>query len=291
MTARSYLYVPGDQPEKLAKAQTRGADALIADLEDAVSFSEKAPARRVVADWLADAEPGSAEIWVRINNAVGLLEEDLRACIGPRVTGVFLPKANDREIVAQVSSLLDDLEAGAEVAAGTIQLVPIVETARGLLAAPELAACPRTARLALGEVDLSAELGISASPDERELLPARMELVTVAAAVGVDPPVGPVFLDFADSAALRRSTMALRRMGYLSRQVIHPAQVAIVHEIFTPQPDEVAEAVRLVELFDASLAAGQGVCVDDDGSMVDEAVVRTARRTLAIAESAARLPD
>ena len=117
-----------------------------------------------------------------------------------------------------------------------------------------------------------------------------MTLVTAAAAAGAGSPIGPVVLDFSDFAALQRSTKALRRMGYLSRQIIHPDQVAIVHEVFTPHPDEVAAATRMVELFDGSLASGQGVCVDENGRMVDEAVVRTARRTLAIAAVVLAIP-
>jgi citrate lyase subunit beta/citryl-CoA lyase len=117
--------------------------------------------------------------------------------------------------------------------------------------------------------------------DDRELLAVRVLVVLASAAAGLDPPIGPVSTDFRDLAALRRSTDALRRLGFGSRWAIHPAQVPIINQIFTPALEQVNAARRLIERHDSAVRQGTGVCVDEDGHMVDEAVVRAARRTLA----------
>ncbi|MGH9095306.1 MAG: HpcH/HpaI aldolase/citrate lyase family protein, partial [Acidimicrobiales bacterium] len=137
------------------------------------------------------------------------------------------------------------------------------------------------ARLGVGEVDLSSELGVQLGPDEHELLWVRSQLVMYSAAAGLDAPVGPVWTDIEDLAGLRRSSEGLRRLGYVGRACIHPAQIPVVREVFTPSPAEIAQAEHLVERYDAAIAIGQGVIKDDRGAMVDEAVVRAARRTLA----------
>ncbi len=240
VTARSYLYVPGDQARKLQQALASGADAIIADLEDAVAPSAKADARRTVADWLATQLDGDQpELWVRVNSSSRLLADDVHAVVGPAVT------------------------------------------ATGILSARAIAEQPRVRQLGLGELDLCAEVGIQPSADERELLSIRVQVVLASAAAGLDPPIGPISTDFRDLVALRHSTDALRRVGFGSRWAIHPAQVPVINQTFTPSPEQVEAARRLVERYDGALDQGVGVCVDEDGHMVDEAVVRAARRTLA----------
>ncbi|HEX9711531.1 MAG TPA: CoA ester lyase [Actinomycetota bacterium] len=264
---RSMLYVPGDQPEKLAKAAARGADALIVDLEDAVPVGRKAEARATVAAWLRE-RPRAPVVWVRVN-ADELLGEDVAAIAGDSPDGVYLPKCSS---VAEVDRLVRALgEADVPVCA-------LLETAAGILDARAIASHPRVTRLAIGEADLSAELGIDPSPDERELAPMRAMVVLASAAAHLEPPVGPISTDFADLEALRASTVALKRMGFGGRAAIHPAQVAVINEVFTPTPDEVTRARELLERFEAS---GGGVVTGGDGRMVDEAIVRAARRTLA----------
>jgi citrate lyase subunit beta/citryl-CoA lyase len=138
-------------------------------------------------------------------------------------------------------------------------------------------------RLQVGEADLKADIGVELGDDQRELLYVRSHVVLVSAAAGIDPPVGPVDTNFKDVEALKTSTEAVKRMGYLGRACIHPAQAAVVNEVFTPSAEEVAEARDLIERFDAAMAAGDGVCLDARGRMVDEAVVRQARRLLSLA--------
>ena len=132
----------------------------------------------------------------------------------------------------------------------------------------------------LGEHDLGAEVGIERSDDDIEFLFARSQLVFGSAAAGIGPPVGPVSVDFNDLERFRASTLTLKRLGFRSRACIHPAQVKVVNEVFTPSIMEVEQARLLVETFDDALERGSGVVRDDKGAMVDEAVVRAARRLL-----------
>jgi citrate lyase subunit beta / citryl-CoA lyase len=288
VSARSYLYVPGDQARKLQHALASGPDAIVADLEDAVAPSAKADARRVVADWLAtQLDSDQPELWVRVNASAGLLADDLRAAVGPAVRGICLPKTHSPEQLRSLGELLTVAERQAGLAEGSVKVVPLLESAAGILSARAIAQEPRVWQLGLGELDLCAEVGIQPSTDERELLPIRVQVVLASAAAGLVPPIGPVSTDFRDLAALRRSTEGLRRVGFGSRWAIHPAQVPVINQTFTPTPEQLEAARRLVERYDGALDQGIGVCVDEDGQMVDEAVVRAARRTLARARLAA----
>lgn len=287
--SRSHLYVPGDRADVLAKAITRGADALIIDLEDAVAPSAKAAARDAVAAFLREqpaAGTAGPELWVRVNPGADALV-DVRSVLGPSLAGVCLAKAQNRAEVEAVAELLAELEPAHDIAVGTVMIAPLLESAAAVLGAADIAAAPRVSRLQVGEADLSAELGVVLGPDERELLWVRSQVILASAAAGIEAPVGPVSTNFRDLDALRESTLALRRMGYRSRACIHPAQVPVVNEVFTPTPDEVARARELVERYDAAVGAGDGVFTDADGRMVDVAVVRAARRTVAAAHGPA----
>ncbi len=281
---RSTLYAPGDQPEKLAKAVLRSADGVICDLEDAVAPANKDTARAVVMEFIRAQPTTGPALLVRINwGDLGI--EDLRTLIpgcGSNIAALCVPKVSTVDELARVDAELNVLERQSGLQSGAITVVALLETARGILDARSIAEAPRVCRLAIGEADLSAELGIELTPgDEREMLTARATLVLASAAAGIEPPVGPVSTDFRDLDALRSSTEHLRRMGFRGRSCIHPAQVDIVNEVFTPTGAEVERAQRLVRLCDEALAAGRGVIADDGGKMIDEAVVRTARRIVA----------
>lgn len=280
MSARSHLYVPGDRPDVLAKALGRGADALIVDLEDAVAVSAKDSARAAVAEWLAGlpaAADNPVEVWVRVNPGHAALV-DVEAVALPALAGICLAKAESAAEVAAVAGLLDRLEAERAIATGSIGIAPLLESAAAVLRAAEIAQAPRVRRLQVGEADLKADTGIEPGDDERELLWVRSQVVLASAAAGIDPPVGPVSTNFRDLDALRASTEAVRRLGYRGRACIHPAQIAVVHEVFTPSPEQVDAAQALIAAYDAAVAAGSGVLIGPDGRMVDEAVVRQARR-------------
>jgi citrate lyase subunit beta/citryl-CoA lyase len=269
---RSFLYVPGNRPSMLASALSRGADAIIVDLEDAVPPPEKSAARTAVAAWLRDQAP-DAPVFVRVNAGPAGLE-DARAVVHPGLRGLVVAKASPAQ-VASLATLLDGLDP-----AGTVSLVPLLETPQAVLAAADIASAPRVTRLQIGEADLAAELGVTLGEDESELLFVRSSVVLAAAAAGIEPPAAAVTTDFRDLDALRRSTLALKRLGFRGRACIHPAQIPVVNDVFTPSAGEVASAKDLIERFEA---AGGGVCLDARGRMVDLAVVRDARRVLAFA--------
>lgn len=278
VTARSYLFVPGDNTKMLSKAFERRADALIADLEDAVAPSQKTAARKIIASWMASLESTPGEVWVRVNNTDDL-EGDIRGVFNPLLTGLMIPKIESPGEIERISALLDKLEEEAGQKAGQVRLLPIIETTAALLAVEFLARGPRVHQLMIGELDLGAELGVDPT-DSLAFLPLRMQVVVASAAAGVNPPLGPVSPDFADLQSLRTETEVLARQGFGSRPAIHPAQVPIFNEVFTPSPDAAGRAQRQIDLYDAALAEGKGAVTDENGHMVDEAVVRVARRTL-----------
>lgn len=276
---RSWLYVPGDREDVLGKAFSRGADAVILDLEDAVAPDRKQVARQLVGAALATApRNGSPSVWVRVNATD--LAADIRAVAHPTLAGVVLAKA-DLDRIAELDELLRAAEAGGD-ASRVIALVPLIETARGLAEVAALARGPRVRNLALGEADLAAELGIDQS-DDMAVAVVRMPLVVASAAAGIFAPTGPTSTDYRDLEALRASTRTLVRQGFRARSAIHPAQVGIINDVLTPSPAAVADAREQVAAFEA---AGGGAARGADGIMVDAATVRAARDVLARAAAA-----
>lgn len=273
---RSYLYVPGDKPELLAKALLlRGMqrpDAILLDLEDAVAVSQKAKALALVAEatHAPSTDCEAPALFVRVNSGdLGL--GDLSAIVGPGLAGVCLPKASVSAI-ARAASVLSAM--GSDVG-----IIALVETASAVQQLAEIAVGSHVIGMALGEADLGAELGIAQGSDHA-FWPIRMQVVVAAVAAGLNPPTGPVSTNFRDLETFRHSTIALRNAGFGARSAIHPAQIPIINEAMRPSPAETAAAQELVASFDAAVAAGQGVMIDDRGRMVDEAIARAARRLL-----------
>ncbi len=273
--------MPADRPDRIAKAAgltgAAAPGALILDLEDGVAPSARRAARDGLAAALAEVPDGAPQILVRIDArtpATAFDDAAAVAALGPRVGGVVVPGAT----VAMVTGVAGELD---RTGRHDLMLTALVETAAGLLELVDLARHPRVVRLALGEADLAADLGMAPGPDGIELLALRTQAVVASAAGGLGGPTGPVATDFRDVDSLRRSSEALRRLGYSGRSCIHPDQVPVVNEVFTPSEEELEQARELVALFDAALARGEGATTGPDGRMVDEAVVRRARRLLA----------
>ncbi len=278
MAARSYLYVPGDQPAKLAGAAGRGADALVLDLEDAVTPGRKAGARALVGAHLRGLEPGAGpQLWVRVSTEE--LEDDVEAVLTPSLDGLFVPKA-DPEQVARADAMLSRLEAERGLPDRSVRVIPLVEHAEGLRDAAAVAAHPRVDRLGLGEADLAADLGLVPGPEREELWPYRAQVVLASTLARCGRPVGPVETDLRDADLLEHGTRRLLRQGFRARTTLTPAQVAVVNRVLTPSADEVARATAIVAALEAAARSGSGVAVDADGRIVDEAVVRSARDVL-----------
>ncbi|MBM9466465.1 HpcH/HpaI aldolase/citrate lyase family protein [Nakamurella leprariae] len=265
---RSYLYVPGDQPDKLAKAARSGADALILDLEDAVSRAGKPLARdavRASLDTVSDSD--DVERWVRIN--ADSVTDDLPAVVMPALTGVVVPKA-EPELLAQVDRWLGAAGSGARV-------IAIIESARGLALATQVASAPRVIRLGVGEADLAAELGLIPDRERTEMAWARGQIVLASAVVGLTRPIGPVLTDLGDPDLLVASTRALARQGFRARTALTPRQLPVINETFTPSDAEVADATAVLQAWEA---ASGGVAVTAGGAFIDAAVVRSAQDVL-----------
>ncbi len=260
-TARTLRFVPGDRPERFAKAVASGADLVVADLEDAVAPGQKQQARANVAEWL-DTAPVAA---VRVNGAGTPWHKDDLAMVSGRACVVLLPKAEDVALVAAVTARLADGSA----------LVALVETARGVLAVSDLAHGVEVARLAFGSFDLAAELGVS--PDDREAMaPARGALVLASAAAGLPPPVDGVTGYVPDVGALRADVEHARRLGFTGKLCIHPRQVEPAAEALSPSHAEILWAQAVVQ----AAATTGGVAVIE-GRMVDKPVLDRAARLLA----------
>lgn len=269
---RSYLYVPGYDERMIEKALASEADAVVLDLEDAVVPDRKDEARETVVRVLKSG-PGKP-VFVRVN-AVGteLAAADIDAVVGRHLAGLRLPKIEYVESVRLVAETLDELRSEAVIQC-------LIESALGLERAFEIAnSHVRVAGISLGEADLAADLGVS---DEAGLLYARSRIVTAARAAGLPQPVQSVYTNVHDLEGLRRSTEEGKRLGFVGRSTIHPSQVTVVNEVFTPTEDEIAEAQALLDRLGSEAASGTGAFVLEDGRFVDRAVVESARLTLAL---------
>ncbi len=282
---RSCLYMPGSNARALEKGRALPADVLIFDLEDSVAPEAKPEARARVAAALAAGGHGGRERVVRIN---GLDTEwgadDLRAAAAAGADAVLLPKVRGPEEVRAAARLL--AEAG-----GAARLWAMMETARAVLAAPEIAAAdPRLALLAMGLEDLARALRADNAPPRTAMLYALERTVLAARAAGRGVLDG-VYPAFADDDGFRAACAQSRMLGFDGRQLIHPRQIAIANAAFAPAPEAVAEARRVIAAFEAARAAGRGVAVLD-GRMIEALHVAEARALVAYAEAvAARVLD
>ncbi len=260
---RSYLFVPGDRPERYAKARAAGADAVIVDLEDAVAPEAKPRAREALAAALDEAAP----IIVRVNAAgTPWFADDLELCRHPGVAAIMLPKA-------------EGIDAACAVVEVTYKdVLAIIESARGVEQARQIASVPGVMRLVFGSVDLALDLGIDCAPDgaETELLAFRSQLVLASRLAGLAAPVDGVSTAIDDLQRLQADAERARRLGFGAKLCIHPKQLAIVQAVFTPTPERLDWARRVCKAF----ASAGGAAVAVDGQMVDLPVVQRARAVL-----------
>jgi citrate lyase beta subunit len=267
-SVRSLLFTPGSDERRLRRALESGADAMTADLEDAVAPTEKALARELVARVLRDVESPTLET-IRVNGAdTEFFADDLQAIRELPLAAIVLPKATP-EAVAALG------ESGPPV-------IAIVETAQGLRRAYETACRPRVSALMLGAVDLAAELRLEPRGDGLEILHARSQLVVDSAAAGIRGPLDVVHLRVRNDATLEAEARLARSLGMRGKACIHPAQVPVVNRVFAPDPAQLEWARGVVEAYEQGLAEGRGA-VALSGEMIDLPVVERARSLLAAA--------
>lgn len=279
LNARSALYVPGDSQKKLDHAFDRGADVIIADLEDAVEPSGKADARALVGAWLSPSPP--VPVWVRVNNSNELVYDILQV-VRSGVSGICVPKCESSGLLVWIDGALTVAERLSGLEPSTVKVWPLIESGTGMRLVSYIAAAPRVVSLQIGEVDLASDLGMFPSEQEVEMLPFRAAVVAASNSQGLGAPLGPVSPQWKDETQYRTSTQLLARLGFGGRVCIHPRQVAIANEVFTPSAKRIEWAREVISIFSDSTRSGRGTAVGSDGRMIDAAVVRTARRVLAL---------
>jgi citrate lyase subunit beta/citryl-CoA lyase len=279
---RSFLYAPGSDDRILKKALTAGADAVVLDLEDSVAATDKARARDSVAA-LIDAEASAAvcDVHVRINrDRDSFSESDLRAIVRPGLTALRLPKCESATSVAKLASLLAEVEHQNGVAVGSTWLYPTIESATGVLHARELArATERVAALVFGPADFLGDLGVAGASGWEAALTARSTLVLESRAAGIGKPIDGAFIDLSDTTGLRQHSERVRDLGFFGKSAIHPSQLPVINDVFTPSPETVDHARRVV----SSLSDGNATAVVD-GQFVDPAVAVQAHAVLVLAD-------
>jgi citrate lyase subunit beta/citryl-CoA lyase len=288
---RSLLFVPGDSEKKLEKGFQSGADVVIVDLEDSVAPAHKAAARAVAADFIrASRKETAASIYIRVNDlSTGLTDDDLASVIAVAPDGIMLPKANGSANVTQLSAKLRVHEAEHGLADGATKIIAIMtEAAAGVLAAPTWREPnPRLAGLTWGAEDLSAAIGARATRDERgrytDVFRFARTITILAASASEVAAIDTVFVNFRDTDGLRAECMEAERDGFTGKMAIHPAQVEIINEAFTPSAESVSHAREVAEAF---AAAGNPGVVGIGGKMYDRPHLRLAERLLARAKAA-----
>jgi citrate lyase subunit beta/citryl-CoA lyase len=287
---RTRMYAPGNNAKVLAKGRNPAADSVILDLEDSVAPHEKDAARIMVRYAIEHADWGDAEVLVRINPmSTPYGPEDVRA-IGHMVDGLVVPKCESRADVLQVDALLEEMEAEHGVQVGKVGLVPLIETAKGVLNAFEVAtASPRNMSLAFGAEDFTADTGGERTKDGLSMLFARSQIVCAAKAAGIQAS-DTVFGDFRDEEGLYKEAKQAAEMGFDGKGAIHPKQLPIIIEAFTPEDKRIEHSKKVMAAIMKAEEEGAGV-VALGGKMIDAPVRARAEKTLALARAAGKLDE
>ena len=274
---RSLLFVPGNTPRMLDRAIGLRPDAFVPDMEDSVPWDEKSNARNVTASYVPELAATGVSVIPRVNSLdTGLLEEDLSAVVGPHIFGVSVGKMDNPEIVAEVLSLLDRAEDAAGVERGATRLVPWIESAEAIVKVYDICtASERIVAVALGAEDFTNDMEIKRTDGDAELAYARGAIAVAARAAGVlalDTP----FFSFRDVIALKANTEMSKAIGFKGRFAIHPAQLDIINNVYSPSEEEISQAQREIEAFEEAAAMGRG-STSLDGKVIDVPVVKRAQ--------------
>ncbi len=281
---RSLLFVPGNKANMLNKSLQSRPDVVVPDMEDSVPDAEKPAARELIREWLPKLAATHDKVMPRVNSLeTGLTEGDLRAVVGPHIWGISIGKISSPGDISTVSLMLDGLEAAAGLDAGSIRIIPWIESTRAIVQCHEICrASRRIAGAAFGGEDYTNDLGVERLEEPTQLLFARSTLTTAAHAAGV-PALDTPYFQFRDDAGLQKDSIASRNIGFKGRFAIHPAQIDTINRCFAPSEQEIIQARRVVEAFDQAEAQGRG-STSLDGTVIDVPVVKRARAVLAVAE-------
>ena len=281
---RAFLYTPGDDEHKIEKACTLKADCVCVDLEDAVSSSKKEAARLIAAHSLGTFDFEKSERLVRINApSTPYFLPDLRIVIDAVPQGIVIPKVEDAQPLQYVDGFLEAFEIQNEFPIGSIHLIAIIETARSFINLKEICeATPRLSALIFGAEDLAVSLGARRTAVSREIFYARSQMVLYAAAYKLDA-IDLVCNNYTDSEVIGAEALEGAQMGYSGKQVIHPNQIPIVQEAFSPTQEEIEKATQIKAEYEQQMAEGKGA-LGMKGNLVDMPVYRQAKQLLEKAE-------
>ena len=276
---RSFLFAPGNHSRRVEKALWLDADAVILDLEDAVATAEKPATREAIAAALG--RPRRGWLYVRVNAAdTDFCYRDLLAIVRPGLDGIILPKVESPASLATVDWLVYQLERERGLPPGTVDLIPIIETARGLdRIGGILGDGARVRRVAFGAGDFTFDVNMVWSRGEAELAHARAAIVTASRAAGLEVPLDTVWVDLADREGLEVSAQTALGFGFQGKMCIHPDQIAVVNRVFTPTTAEIAAAERVAAAF-ANAEAKGSAAIQLDGKFIDYPIVYRAQRVL-----------
>ncbi len=286
---RALLYMPGDDRRKIEKSTTLGVDSICMDMEDGVATNKKAEAREVIAEAMKELDFGASERCIRINQiGSGLEKNDLAAALATNPDTIVVPKVETAEQVKWVSEHIETYELSSKLNIGSVRLLIIVETAKGIMNLKEIAeADKRLEAIIFGGEDFAASIGAVRTKDATELLYARQAVVTSCAANDLQA-IDIVFIDFKDPAGLRAEAEEGARFGFSGKQIIHPNQVQAAQEAFTPSDEAIEYAKRIVKSFESSQKEGKGAYALD-GKMIDMPLLKNAQKVLDRAKAAGKI--
>jgi len=286
---RALLYMPGDDRRKIEKSTTLGVDCICMDMEDGTAVSKKAEARAVITKAIKELDFGTSERCIRINSiGSGFEKDDLASALATQPDAIVVPKIETAEQVRWVSEQIESYELSNKLDIGSIRLLIGLETAKGILNLREIAeADKRLEALIFGAEDYAASIGATRTKEGIEVLYARSAVVAACAANDIQA-IDMVYIDFKDTEGLRVEAQAGAGIGFSGKQIIHPNQVQVTQEAFTPSDDAISYAKRVVESFEASQKEGKGAYALD-GKMIDMPLLRNAQKVLDRAKAARKL--
>jgi len=284
---RTMLFAPANDLRKAGKAMMLNADGTVLDLEDAVALSEKENARNALKEALL--LPRRGDVFIRVNSVqTDFILSDLLAAVTEGVKGLVVAKSETAEEIRQVDWLISKIEKERGLTPGCMEIIPFIESANAIINAFSIASSsPRISRMFFGGVDYVLDIGTTFSKGGSEIFYARSQLVVASSAAGIEPPIDTVYPHFKDIEGLVADANAVRQMGFQGKLAIHPGQIEPLNEVFSPTPEEIAWATKIVAVFDESEAKGQAI-FQVDGKMIEYPIANRARRIIALADQIAK---
>jgi len=281
---RTRLYIPGNNPAMVQNAVVYGADSLIFDLEDSISIDEKDSARYLVRNALLSLDFNNCEVTVRINSLdTEYFIKDVEAIVPAQPDALLLPKTETFEELVRIDDIIAEIERKHELPIGSVKIMPIIESAIGVLNVEKIAEGPRVIAIGMGGEDLTADIGAKRTKHGKELEYISSKVILACAAQKIQA-IDTVFTDVNDIEGIYQATIRAIELGFQGKSVIHPSQIEHVHRAFTPSPEEFDRAKRIVKAYKDAKKKGLGV-VSVDGRMVDLPVVRRSEKILKWAEA------